>query len=144
VKLGLVPAAEAEARLQEVLPLAGIREDWLDRGEDALSVGQRQRICLGRVLLSRPCVLLLDEPTSSLDPPGARALVDALRALGDRRELTLLMVTHRLAEARRFGGEVLVLDGGRRCEFGPAAEVVAGLEHAWGDDTVHDSGEGAI
>ncbi len=131
--LGLVPRLEAEARLPEILTLAGIDPDHLSRTEDELSVGQRQRVVLGRALLGNPRALLLDEPTSALDPPSARALIDQVRALAEHDSLTLLMVTHRLADARHFGTHTVVLDGGRLLDQGPSGEVLPRLQDRWGE-----------
>ena len=131
-KLGLATEEEAASRLDRVLELAGIDRGLLDRTEDELSVGQRQRIALGRALMTRPRGLLLDEPTSALDPPGARSLLEQIRRLGDADGLTMLLVTHRLDDARQFGDRALVLDDGRLVDEGPTDAVLGRLETSWG------------
>jgi ABC-type methionine transport system ATPase subunit len=133
--LGLVDPAEAEERLPAVLERAGIESRLLERGEDELSLGERQRIALGRALLTRPRALLLDEPTASLDPPGARSLLQQIRRLGEAEDLTMILVTHRLADAHQFARNVLVLEEGRILDHGPASEVLPRLETSWGDDS---------
>jgi len=131
VRLKLVPASDVEGRLDEVLALIGLGRDLLERGEDELSVGQRQRVVLGRALMTRPRALLLDEPTASLDPPGAKALLEQIMRLGKAQNLTQILVTHRLGDARLFGARTVVLEGGRLVEHGATPEVLARLESSW-------------
>jgi D-methionine transport system ATP-binding protein len=135
VALGHISREEAESRLGDVLQLCGLDPSLLDRAEDELSVGQRQRVVLGRALMGRPRALLLDEPTSALDPPGARALLEEVRSLTEAHALTALMVTHRLEDARVFGTETVVLDGGRVAEHGPTDEVLGRLQTEWGESS---------
>jgi ABC-type methionine transport system ATPase subunit len=127
----VVGEAEAASRLEGILELAGIDPVLLDREEDQLSVGQRQRVVLGRALMTRPRVLLLDEPTSALDPPGGRALLKQILRLGEAENLTLVMVTHRLRDARQFARTTVVLEGGRIVEQGPANDILSRLETEW-------------
>jgi ABC-type methionine transport system ATPase subunit len=131
-RLGLVPVARAEASLPELVRQVGLDPAHLDRGEDALSVGQRSRVVLGRALLSRPEALLLDEPTSALDPPGAKALLERLRTLDG--DLTMILVTHRLEDARAFGARAVVVEEGRLVEQGDTEPVLSRLEARWQGD----------
>ncbi|PYE49007.1 ATP-binding cassette subfamily B protein [Deinococcus yavapaiensis KR-236] len=85
-----------------------------------LSGGQRQRVAIARTLLAKPKVLLLDEPTSSVDPESEEIIVAALTAL--MRGRTSLVVTHRLSLARA-ADRVVVLEGGRIAEQGTPAEL---------------------
>jgi ABC-type multidrug transport system fused ATPase/permease subunit len=85
-------------------------------------MGQRQRVCLARALISRAPVLLLDEVTASLDGQTESALVDGLgEHLVDR---TVLVVTHRLSTARA-ADRLALLEGGRILVTGPAAHLLA-------------------
>jgi ABC-type methionine transport system ATPase subunit len=132
--LGVVPVERAEARLPEILSLIGLAPEFLTRDEDALSLGERQRVALGRALMTSPRALLLDEPTASLDPPGARSLIDQVLTLARAEQLTLVLVTHRLRDARQFGGDAVVLEGGRVVEVGPSEDVIPRLETRWEQD----------
>lgn len=94
----------------------------LDGSALALSGGQQQRLCLARALALEPEVLLLDEPTSALDPAATHAVEELIRALG--REMTIILVTHSLPQARRLAARAALLAGGRLLESGPAEQVL--------------------
>lgn len=84
----------------------------LDRRPHNLSGGEKQRVALGRALASRPPVLLLDEPLSSLDDDTRDHLIGVLNRLRHAREITVLHVTHNRSEADRLGDLVLRLEAG--------------------------------
>lgn len=92
-----------------------------DRGQ-GLSGGQLQRIALARAFLKDAPLLILDEPTASLDPESERLITDAVERLAEGR--TVLTVAHRLETVRR-ADRILVLDGGRVVESGAHAQLVA-------------------
>jgi phosphate transport system ATP-binding protein len=110
----------AEERLKQV----GLWSAIADRMNDSpfrLSGGQQQLLCLARALAVGPDVLLLDEPTSSLDPMSTEMVEDLIRRLG--AELTIVIVTHNLAQARRISGTTAFLYNGRLVESGETARV---------------------
>src|SRR6185369_3495305 len=84
------------------------------------SAGEQQRLALARALARDPDVLFLDEPTASLDPASTKALEDLIRTVS-RRGIKVVMSTHDLAEARRLGGEIVLLHRGRLVETAPAS-----------------------
>lgn len=90
-----------------------------ERGS-ALSAGERQRIATARAFLANPAVLVLDEPTASLDPHSERTLIDGYEAV--MRNRTTIVITHRLDVASR-ADRVLVIDGSRLVEQGSPAEL---------------------
>ena len=102
----------------EGLRLAGLDESFLNRDADRLSGGERQRVSLARALMTAPEVLLLDEPTSALDPEVAEQLMLTVRRLADDAGVTIIMVTHRLAEARSASTHLVLLEAGRVIESG--------------------------
>ncbi len=116
----------AEARLTEV----GLWNAVKDRLADSpfrLSGGQQQLLCLARALAVNPQVLLLDEPTSSLDPTTTDKIEDLIRSLTDR--LTVVMVTHDLAQAARIGDQTAFFFDGRLVEAGPTRELFSSPKH---------------
>jgi phosphate transport system ATP-binding protein len=127
----LVPRKEfkhvAEARLREV----GLWDAVKDRLGDSpyrLSGGQQQLLCLARALAVNPEVLLLDEPTSSLDPTTTEKIEQLIRSLADR--LTVVMVTHDLAQASRIGDRTALFFDGRLVEEGPTEQLFLAPKHA--------------
>lgn len=103
-----------EARLREV-HLWDVLADRLGESPFRLSGGQQQLLCLARALAVRPDVLLLDEPTSSLDPVSVEGIEKLLKELVPN--VTLLVVTHNLAQARRISDYTMHFFEGRLVEF---------------------------
>jgi putative ABC transport system ATP-binding protein len=121
--LGGDQAHDAEARMVEAMALAELDRALYDRQGDRLSGGQQQRVNIARALLTAPDVLLMDEPTSALDPETAERLLETTRRLTREQHLTVVMVTHRLAEARRSSDRTIVLERGRVVASGYTADV---------------------
>jgi len=96
----------------ETLDQVGLPPLFLERGQATLSGGEGQRACLARTLLTEPEVLLLDEPTASLDADAAAGLERLAKDLAGRGT-SLLWVTHDAAQAERLADRLVVVDGGR-------------------------------
>ena len=109
-KLELIP-------VPELLTTVGLDPEFAGREAGRLSVGQQQRVSLARTLAVRPQAVLLDEPTASLDPESANAVMDLVRRLRDGLGLTVVLVTHLLAQARQYADYTGYLEGGRLIEF---------------------------
>lgn len=114
---------DADARMGEALALAELDRALCDREGARLSGGQQQRVNIARALMTSPEVLLMDEPTSALDPETADRLMETTRRLSREQHLTVVMVTHRLAEARRISDSTIVLERGRVVASGRTADV---------------------
>jgi cobalt transport protein ATP-binding subunit len=117
--LGL-PEPEVAARVAEALQQVGMA-GFADRPPHHLSFGQRRRVAVATVLSMHPEILVLDEPSSNLDPAGRRELAEVLEAL----PVTLLMVTHDLPYALQLCGRSVVLDDGVVVADGPTRELLA-------------------
>jgi energy-coupling factor transporter ATP-binding protein EcfA2 len=107
--------------------LAELDPTLLERPGDELSVGQKQRVNLARALMTSPDVLLLDEPTSALDPETSRALMKTIGALSQERQLTIIVATHRVSEARKYASHAVVVRDGRAVDSGDSERVLDGL-----------------
>jgi energy-coupling factor transporter ATP-binding protein EcfA2 len=118
-----VPRAEMLARVEETLALVGIA-DLADRSPLALSGGQMQRVAIASVLAMRPQVLILDEPTSQLDPIGSREVFAAVRALAAGRGMTVVMIEHKLEWVAVFADRVVALSGGALVAAGRPEDVL--------------------
>ncbi len=113
----------AEADALALLARAGL-ESHARRKPATFSGGEAQRLGLLRALAPDPAVLLLDEPLRSVDVHQRATLVLLLRTLGDERGLTTILVTHDRDEALALATDLVVLDGGRVMERGPAVELL--------------------
>jgi ABC-2 type transport system ATP-binding protein len=120
-----VPRREQRARIDELLVEVGLADTGA-KLVGAFSSGMRQRLLIARALLARPKVLLLDEPTRSLDPISARAFRTFLREeIAGRRNCAILLATHNAEEAFDLCDRVAVLDRGRLLACGPAHALAA-------------------
>ncbi len=105
--------ALSRAAILELMAQASLDAELLDKPAAELSGGQEQRLAIARALAPSPSLLLLDEPTSSLDPIATSHVEDSLLRLRESTNLTMIWVSHAIEQARRVGSRVLLLDGGR-------------------------------
>ncbi len=108
-QLALSPSV-MRVRVEETLDLLGLA-DLRDRPLRDLSGGQQQRVAIGAALTTRPRVLVLDEPTSSLDPTGAEEVLAALSRLVHDLGITVVVAEHRLERVLQFADQLVVVDG---------------------------------
>ena len=113
---------EAEKQAMELLDTVGL---WEKSSEypDQLSLGQRQRVAIARSLMMNPDVLLLDEPTSSLDPVPSSEVMDVIREL-KKKKMTIVMVTHRLDLAAEVSDRIAFMYNGQIYETGTADQII--------------------
>jgi polar amino acid transport system ATP-binding protein len=112
-----LPKKEAEARGTELLEMVGL-SDKLHHYPGQLSGGQQQRVAIARALAMRPKVMLFDEVTSALDPELVGEVLNVIRRLGDKHDLTMLMVTHEMGFAKEFADRVCFFYDGKIAEEG--------------------------
>lgn len=117
-----VPREEAIERVQWAMESTGITS-LRNKAPYELSGGQQQRAAIAGVLAMRPSVLVLDEPTSFLDPKSAKEIVGVIAKLNRELNLTTLLVEHRLDIVSRYANRVIVMDKGRVALDGPPSEV---------------------
>jgi phosphonate transport system ATP-binding protein len=110
------------ARAFAMLDRVGL-DGYHDKRADALSGGQRQRVGIGRALMQEPDVLLVDEPTASLDPKTARQIMRLIRELAIERSRPALVNIHDVALAQEFADRVIGLKAGRIAFDGPPSRL---------------------
>jgi len=118
-----MPGGLAARRARECLSSVGL-EARMDRKCGALSGGMIRRIALAQALVSQPAVVLLDEPSTGLDPEQRRGMVELIRGLSS----TVLLSSHVVEDVEDLAQQVIILDGGRVVFRGSIAELTSGLD----------------
>ncbi len=116
-----LPRREARARAEELLELVGL-SNFADVSVEKFSSGMRKRLAIARALVHRPPTLILDEPTTGLDPHGVEEVWEVLRALRDEGT-TVLMATHNMLEAERLPTRLLIIEEGKLLADGTPQEI---------------------
>lgn len=116
------PKAEISARVKEMLKLVGL-EDREDAPISTLSGGQKQRIAIARALATKPDILFCDEATSALDPQTTRSILNLIRDIQKKMNLTVVMITHQMEVVRDACELVAVVEGGKIVESGTVKEI---------------------
>jgi energy-coupling factor transport system ATP-binding protein len=119
-----VPREEMLARVDQALTTTGLL-GLAERSPFALSGGQQQRLAIASVLAMQPHLLVLDEPTSQLDPAGTREVFAALREMAAAGGTTIILSEHKLAHVAAFADRVIALAEGRIVADGAPADVLA-------------------
>lgn len=122
LKMRKIPAPERRSRIGEMLEIVGLSQ-FADRKPDMLSGGQQQRVALARALVTRPQVLLLDEPLSALDETLRVKTRGELRKLQRQFGMTFIQVTHNQDEAFSLSDQIVVMDHGRIDQVGTPLEI---------------------
>jgi ABC-2 type transport system ATP-binding protein len=104
---------EARARILETLTRLGIKQRSIRDPVQEMSRGMQQKVAIARALLTRPPVLLLDEPTTGLDPRSKREVQALVRELRDQGGTTILLTTHDMVEAETLCDRIAIMDAGR-------------------------------
>lgn len=120
-----------ELRVQELIQAVGLSQDMLLRYPHEFSGGERQRIAIARALALNPKLLLLDEAVSSLDVLIQGQLLDLLKGLQKKFELTYVFITHNLRIVRKLGTKIAVMYKGKIVEFAKAEEIFNNPLHSY-------------
>ena len=134
--------AEAEQRARELLELVGL-PDKADSYPAQLSGGQQQRVAIARALAPHPKVLLCDEATSALDPNTTRQILELIRDINQKLNITVVVITHQMSVVKEICSHVAILDEGRVAESGLVGTVFAAPKSAAGRRLVFPGGADA-
>lgn len=121
VNLGL-PPEEVRRRVEEAMEQTGI-SGLRDKPTHALSFGQKKRAAIAGILVMRPDVMILDEPTAGLDPSGVSDIMHLLTRLRDELGMTIVAATHDIDIVPLYCDQVYLLSGGRSCAHGTPEEL---------------------
>lgn len=117
-----VPREEMKSRVQDAMKLTGI-SDLADRSPYSLSGGQQQRVALTSILVMQPKILVLDEPTSQMDPIGTREVFGVIRTMAERG-MTVVLVEHKVEWIAQFADRVIALHEGQILLEGTPSQVL--------------------
>ncbi|MCB7304544.1 energy-coupling factor ABC transporter ATP-binding protein [Bariatricus massiliensis] len=120
-----VPVEEIERRVVEVMQMTDI-EALAEKNPFDLSGGQMQRVALASVIVLEPDILIIDEPTSQLDPEGTESVFAIIKALKEKRK-TIILVEHKIDLIAEYADEVLVFKEGRMIAAGDKQEILSDL-----------------
>jgi len=122
-----VPREEMRRRVDQALERTGIY-DLRDRAPHELSGGQQQRVAIASVLAMQPEVIVLDEPTSFLDPLSARRIFEVIHDFNRTLGITVILVEHRLDLTAKYADHIIVMDEGRVIQDGDPREILRSEE----------------
>ena len=118
-----VPRKEMRERVDWALNLAGIY-DLRERSPHEVSGGQQQRVAIASVLAMQPEIIVLDEPTSFLDPLSAEKIFEVIYSLNKKHGITVILVEHRLDLTAKYADHLIVMDEGKVCLEGNPREIL--------------------
>ncbi len=125
------PASERQERVGEVLDAVGLRPSDGSKYPHEFSGGQRQRIAIARALITRPAVIVADEPVSALDVSVQAQVLNLMLDLQQRLAMTYLFISHDLAVVDHVCDEVIVMQAGRVVERGASTRIFREPQHAY-------------
>jgi ABC-2 type transport system ATP-binding protein len=127
--------AETREKIPKILSRVGFPTDRKHEGMEHLSRGMQQKVALARALLTSPVLLLLDEPTTGLDPRSKLEVQEFIREVRRTHDATILLCTHDLQEAELLSDRIGILDRGKLISLAPAGE----LKEQYRADTLEDA-----
>lgn len=124
LKVRKLPTRYVARKTEEALDLTGLQK-YRDRFAPSLSLGEKQRVSLARALAVEPLYLLLDEPTSSLDPENTTLIEGILARISSETNARIILTTHNIFQAKRLSHSTIFLYMGKVMEHGPSGEVLS-------------------
>jgi energy-coupling factor transporter ATPase len=122
-----VPREEMRKRVEWALKLTSIY-DLRERSPHEVSGGQQQRVAIAAVLAMQPEIIVLDEPTSFLDPLSAEKIFDVIHELNKKLGITVVLVEHRLDLTAKYADHIIIMDEGKVCFDGNPREILSNEE----------------
>ena len=104
---------EALQRAREAMRAVGLDESYEKRSPFELSGGQKRRVAIAGVLAMNPDMLVLDEPTAGMDPEGRREILDLMKEIQRKRQITIILVSHSMEDMANYADRLIVLEAGR-------------------------------
>lgn len=120
-----ISAESAERKAREILERLGFNAQRMNEEMENLSRGMQQKVAIARALLTSPMLLLLDEPTTGLDPKSKRDVQAFIEDIRSERNAVIVLTTHDMAEAERLCDRIAIIDKGRFIAEGTVKELIA-------------------
>ena len=120
-----ISAAEATKRARSILERLGFEAKRMDEEMEQLSRGMQQKVAIARALLTTPMLLLLDEPTTGLDPKSKQDVQTFIEDIRNERNAVIVLTTHDMAEAERLCDRIAIIDNGKFIAEGTVKELMA-------------------
>jgi ABC-2 type transport system ATP-binding protein len=134
-----VDAGYARTQMVKILNRLGIATSRINRPLEQMSRGMQQKVSIARAFLTSPVLLLLDEPTTGLDPRSKLEVQEFVEEIRDQHDATIVLTTHDLEEAERLCSRIGLLNDGRLVAEGTVADLKAGVSNARAQGTtMHD------
>ena len=127
----ILPQSDLPARLEELMDMVGLPEDFLERYPHQLSGGQRQRVAIARAMATNPELIIADEPTSALDVSIQAQILNLLLDIKNNNDVSMLFISHHLAVVRHIADYVSVMRKGEVVESGKCVELFANPQHEY-------------
>ncbi|MEK6235135.1 MAG: ABC transporter ATP-binding protein, partial [Planctomycetales bacterium] len=118
-----ISGGEARKRIVEILTRLGLEEKTFTRPMEKMSRGMQQKVAIARAFLSQPILLLLDEPTTGLDPRSKREVQAFTRELREKHDATILLTTHDMEEADALCDRLAIIHHGKIAAMGTSEEL---------------------
>ncbi len=123
-----IEKSEAIKRAKKALELVGLDESFYDKSPFELSGGQKRRVAIAGVLVMEPELIILDEPTAGLDPLGRKEILDNIKNIQDKENISIILVSHSMEDVANYTKRIIVLDKSQKIMEGSPKEVFQNVE----------------